>query len=96
MEQQTGYKLGKEYIKAVYWSTHLFNLYAEHIMWNDGLDEAQAGIKISGRNLLATLDKQMTESNQLYGRKQRGTEEPIDENERGEWKSWLKTQHSKN
>ena len=48
MEQQTGYKLGKEYIKAVYWSTHLFNLYAEHIMWNDGLDEAQAGIKISG------------------------------------------------
>ena len=64
-------------------------------MWNDGLDEAQAGIKISGRNLLATLDKQMTESNQLYGRKQRGTEEPIDENERGEWKSWLKTQHSK-
>ena len=53
-------------------------------MRNAGLEEAQAGIKISGRNLLATLDKQMTESNQLYGRKQRGTEEPIDENERGE------------
>ena len=51
MEQQTGYKLGKEYIKAVYWSTHLFNLYAEHIMWNDGLDEAQAGIKILRRNI---------------------------------------------
>ena len=45
--EQTGSKLGKEYIKAVYWSTHLFNLYAEHIMWNDGLDEAQAGIKIA-------------------------------------------------
>jgi len=32
----------------------------------------------------------------LYGRKQRGTEAPLDESERGEWKSWLKTQHSKN
>ena len=29
------------------------------------------------------------------GRKQRGTKEPPDEGERGEWKSWLKTQHSK-
>ena len=31
-----------------------------------------------------TLDMQMTKSNQLYGRKQRGTEEPLDESERGE------------
>ena len=31
--------------------TCLFNLYAEYIMWNAGLDEAQAGIKISGRNI---------------------------------------------
>ena len=30
-----------------------------------------------------------------YGRKQRGTKEPLNEGERGEWKSWLKTQHSK-
>ena len=29
----------------------LFHLYAEYIMWNDGLDEAQAGIKIAGRNI---------------------------------------------
>ena len=28
-----------------------FNLYAEYIMWNTGLDEAQAGIKIAGRNI---------------------------------------------
>ena len=28
----------------------LFNLYVEYIMWNAGLDEAQAGIKITGRN----------------------------------------------
>ena len=31
-----------------------------------------------------------------YGRKQRGTEKPLDEGERGEWKSWLKAQHSEN
>ena len=31
-----------------------------------------------------------------YGRKWRGTKEPLDEGERGEWKSWLKTQQSKN
>ena len=30
---------------------YLFNLYAEHIIWNAGLDEAQAGIKIAGKNL---------------------------------------------
>ena len=29
----------------------LFNLHAEYIMWNAGLDEAQAGIKIAGRNI---------------------------------------------
>ena len=29
----------------------LFNLYAEYIMWNAGLDEVQAGIKIAGRNI---------------------------------------------
>ena len=47
MEKQTGSKLGKEYIKAVY----LFNFYAEYIMWNAELDEAQAGIKIAGKNI---------------------------------------------
>ena len=50
MEQQTVSKLGKEYVKAVS-SPCLFNLHAEYIMWNAGLDEAQAGIKIAGRNI---------------------------------------------
>ena len=45
MEQQTGSILGKEYFKAVY-----FHLYAEYIMRNAGLEEAQTGIKIAGRN----------------------------------------------
>ena len=32
-------------------SSHLFNIYAEYIRRNAGLDEAQAGIKIAGRNI---------------------------------------------
>ena len=51
MEQQTGSKQEKEYIKAVYWHPSYFNLYAEYIMWNARLDEAQAGIKIARRNI---------------------------------------------
>ena len=52
MEQQTGSKLGKEYVKAAYrHAAYLFNLYAEYIMRNAGLDEAQAGIKIVRRNI---------------------------------------------
>ena len=50
MKQQTGSKFGKEYFKAVYCHP-IFNLYAEYIMRNAGLDEAQAGIKIAGKNI---------------------------------------------
>ena len=51
MEQQTGSKLGKEYVKAVYCHpAYLFNLYAEYSMQNAGLDGAQTGIKFAGRN----------------------------------------------
>ena len=49
MEQQTGFKLGKECVLAVY--TLLLNLYAEYTMQNAKLDKAQAGIKIPGRNI---------------------------------------------
>ena len=70
----------------------LRNLYAGHIMRNAGLDEAQAGIKIARRNInnLGYAD------GITYGRKWRRTKEPLDESERGEWKSWLKAQHSEN
>ena len=47
MEQQTGSKSEKEYVKAVYCHPALFNLYAEYIMRNAGLEESQAGIKIA-------------------------------------------------
>ena len=48
MEQWTGSKLGKEYVKAVY---YLLQDVQEYILWNAGLGEAQAGIKIAGRNI---------------------------------------------
>ena len=51
MEQQTGSKLGKEYVKAVYCHPDYLTYIAEYIMKNAGLDEAQAGIKIAGRNI---------------------------------------------
>ena len=51
MEQQTGSKLGKEYVKAVYCPPCLFNLYAEYIIWTARLEEAQAGIKSARRNI---------------------------------------------
>ena len=50
MEQQTGSKSGKEFVKAVYCHC-LFNFCAEYIMWNARMDEAQAGIMIAGRNI---------------------------------------------
>ena len=49
--EQTGSKLGKEYIKAVILSPCLFNFYAEYIMRNAGLEEAQAEIKIAGMKI---------------------------------------------
>ena len=58
-------------------------------MRNAGLDETQAGIKIAGKNI----------NNFRYTddtRQQKRTKEPLDESERGERKSLLKTQHSEN
>ena len=80
MEQQTGSKLGKDYVKAVYCPC-LFNLYAEYIMWNDGLDEAQVGIKIAGRN---TNNLRYAGDTTLMA-ESRETKEPLDEGERRVW-----------
>ena len=60
-------------------------------MRNAGLEEAQAGIKISGRNInnlrYADDTTLMAESEELKS---------LDESERREWKGWLKAQHSEN
>ena len=43
------FQIGKGVCQGCILSPCLFNLYAEYIMWNAGLDEAQTGIKIAGR-----------------------------------------------
>ena len=45
------FKIGKRVYQCCILSPCLFNLYAEYIKWNTRLDEAQAGIKIAGRNI---------------------------------------------
>ena len=51
MEQQTGFQLGKRVRQGCILSPYLVNLYAGYIIRNTGLEEAQAGIKIGGRNI---------------------------------------------
>ena len=59
-------------------------------MQNARTNEAQAEIKIAGRNINNLRYTDDTTS------KAESEEELIDESERGEWKSWLKAQHSEN
>ena len=61
-------------------------------MQNARLDESQAGIKIARRNITNLRCSRFPYND----RKQRGTKEPLDGVERGELKTWLKTQYSKN
>ena len=75
----TGSKFRKEYVKAIYClSPRLLNLYAEYIMRNAGLHEAQAGIKIGRRNI---NNLRYAEDTTLMAESK---EEPRDESERGE------------
>ena len=84
------FKIGKRVCKACILSPCLFNLYSEYIMQNSRLDEVQAGIKIARRNINKLTICRWCHP---YGRMWRGTKEPLDEGESGEWKSWLKIQH---
>ena len=81
------FQIEKGVYEGCIWSPCLFILHAEYIMWNGGLDEAQAGIKIAGRNVsnlrYADDTTLMAESEEEL--------ESLDESERGEWKYYGKT-----
>ena len=85
------FKMGKEYIKAIYchptYLTYMQSTSCKMPGWMKHKLESRLLGEIS-----ITSDMQMTPP---VGRKWRGTKEPLDEGERGEWESWLKTQHSK-
>ena len=85
------FQIGKGVRQSCILSPCVFNLYAEYIMRSAGMDEAQAGIRIAGRNisnLRYADDTTLTaESEELQS---------LDESERGERKSWLEAQHSEN
>ena len=81
MEQQTGSKQEKKSIKVVYCHPAYLTYMQSTSMRNTGLNEAQAGIKIAGRNI---NNIRYADDNHPYGRKQRRTKEPLDENKREE------------
>ena len=88
MEQWISSKLGKKYIKAVY--CHFAYLtYMQRTSWEmPGWMKHKLESRLLGE-ISITSDMPVYHP---YGRKQRGTKESLDESERGEWKSWLKTQ----
>ena len=71
----------------------LFNLYAEYIMQNDGLDEAQAGIKIVGRNI---SNLRYADDTTLMAESKEELKSLLMEVNEESGKSWLNTQHSVN
>ena len=71
------FQIGKGVCQGCIFSPCLFNLYAEHIMQNSGLDEAQAGIKIARRNI---NNLRYADDTTLMA--ERGNKEPLDESER--------------
>ena len=86
------FQIGKGLRQGCMLSPCSFNFYAEYIMRNSGLEEAQLESRLLGE----ISKSHICRWHHLYGRKWRRTKEPLDESERGEWKSWLKAQHSEN
>ena len=74
------FQIGKGVRQGCILSPCLFNLYAEYIMRNSGLEVAQAGIRLLGE-ISITSDMQMTAP---LWQKVKRTKEPLDESERGE------------
>ena len=90
MEKQNGSKWGKVYLKAVYCHP-AYLTYMQSTSWErPGWMKHKLQSSFPGA-ISITSDMQMIPS---LWQKWRGTKKPLDKSERGEWKSWLKTQHS--
>ena len=84
------FQIGKGVCQGYILSPCLFNLHAKHIMWNAGLNKHKLESRLL-REISITSDMQMTLP---LWQKARRTKEPLDESERREWKSRLRTEHS--
>ena len=87
MKQWTGSKIKKRVSQGCIISPCLFNLYAEYIMQNATLDDSQAGISITQRNI---NNYRYAADTTLIGRMRRGTKNPLDEGERESEKVGIK------
>ena len=74
-------------------SSCLFNLYAEYIMRNTGLEEAQAGIKIAGRSI---SNLRYADDTTLMAESEEELKSLLMKVKEESGKSWLKAQHSEN
>ena len=94
MEQTTDwFKIGKGISQDCILSPYLFNLYAVHIMQNAGLDEAQAGIEIAGRNI---NNLRFAGDTTLMAESEKELKSLLMKVKEESGKSWLKIQHSEN
>ena len=75
------FQIGKGVHQGCILSPCLFNFYAEYIMRNAGLEEAQAGIKIAGRNI---NHLRYADDTTLMAERGRGTKKLLGESESGE------------
>ena len=83
------FKIGKGVWQGCILSPRLINLYAEYIMWNVRMDETQAEIKIAGRNI--NNIRKADDTILMAESEEEQAKEPLNEDESGEWKRWLKT-----
>ena len=85
-------QIGKGVCQGCISSPCLFNLYAEYIMRNTGLDKVQAGIKIARRSV---NNLRYADDTTLMAKSKEELKSLLMK-VRGGWKSWLKAQHSEN
>ena len=87
------FQIGKGICQGCILSPCLFNLYAEHMMRNAGLEETQAGIKIAGRNI---NHLRYADDTALMAEREEELKSLLMKVKEESGKSWLKAQHSEN